>query len=87
MIEDKSTQIHYTGTVHEVSESTVMMKLAVKCTLDAFVKGLSDEKSTFVDTRNPKNFGKALKDALHKVESIGQTKRERSFVSSNNIMR
>ena len=38
-----------------------MMKPVVDCALDAFIKGLPDEMSMFVNTRNPKD----LSDALH----------------------
>ena len=59
-IKDKYIKIHYASTAHEVSESTIMMKPVVDCALDAFIKSLPDEMSTFVDTRNPKNLGEAL---------------------------
>ena len=47
-IEDKYTQVHYAGTTHEISESTIMMKPVVDCALDAFIRGLPDFISTTV---------------------------------------
>ena len=64
-IEDKYTQIHCAGTAPEVNESTIMMKPVVNCALDAFIKGLPDEISTFVHTRNPKDLSEALEHAAH----------------------
>ena len=81
MIEDKYTQVHYAGTTHEISESTIMMKPVVDCALDAFIKGLPDEISTFVDTINPKDLSEALEHALHIEERLRPT------ASSYQIMR
>ena len=86
-IEDKYTQVHYAGTPHEISESTIMMKPVVDCALDAFIKGLPDEISTFVDTINPKDLSEALEHALHIEERLRQTERLRSSASSYHIMR
>ena len=86
-IEDKYTQVHYAGTPHEISESTIMMKPVVDCALDAFIRGLPDEMSTFVDTRNPRDLGEALEHALHIEERLRQTERVRPFASSYHIMR
>ena len=69
-IEDKYTQVHYAGTTHEISESTIMRKPVVDCALDAFIKGLLNEMSTLVDTKNPKDLGKALEHALHIEERL-----------------
>ena len=72
-VEDEYTQVHYAGTTHEISESTIMMKPVVDCALDAFIKGLPDEMSTFADTRNPKDLSEALEHALYIEERLRQT--------------
>ena len=84
--EDKYTQIHYAGTAHEINETTIMMKLVVNCALDAFIKGLPDEMSALVDTRNPKSLSEALEHVLHIDEKQKQTERVRPSVSSYYIM-
>lgn len=38
----------------EVDESKTMMKPVLQCARDAFIRGLPQEMSNFVDTRNPK---------------------------------
>ena len=63
-----------------------MMKPMVDCALDAFIKGLPDEMSTFVDTRNPKDLSEALEHALHIEERLRQTERLRPSASSYHIM-
>ena len=52
-----------------------MKKPVVDCALYAFIKGLPDEISTFVDTRNPKDVVKALEHVLHIEERLRQTER------------
>ena len=47
-----------------------MRKPVVDCALDAFIKGLLNEMSTLVDTKNPKDLGKALEHALHIEERL-----------------
>ena len=62
------------------------MKPVVGCAFEAFIKGLPDEMSTFVDTRNPKDFSEAIEHAFHIEKRLGQTERVRLSVSSYHIM-
>ena len=58
----------YTGTYGHTKESAVIMKPVIDCALDAFIRGLPDDISIFVDTRNPKDLSKAFEHALHAEE-------------------
>ena len=58
----------YTCTYGHTKESVIMMKPVNECALDAFIRGLSDDISIFVDTRNPKNLSEAFEHALHAEE-------------------
>ena len=49
------------------------MKPVMDCALDAFIKGLPDGMSTFVDTRNLNDLSEALEHALHIEERLRQT--------------
>ena len=64
-IEDNYALIHDAGTTHEISESTIMMKLVMYCILDASITGLPDEMSTLVHTRNLEDLSVALGHALY----------------------
>ena len=55
----------YTGTYGHTKESIIMMKPVVDCALDVFIRGLPDDISIFVDTRNPKDLSEAFEHALH----------------------
>ena len=63
-----------------------MMKPMSKYALDVFIKGLHDEISAFVDTRNSKDLSETLDHALYMEKRLGQTVRLRSPVSSYHIM-
>ena len=58
----------YTGTYGHTKESAIMMKPVIDCALDAFIRGLPDDISIFVDTRNPKDLNQAFEHALHAEE-------------------
>ena len=58
----------YTGTYGHTKESAIMMKPVIDCALDAFIRGLPDDISIFVDTRNPKDLSEAFDHALHPEE-------------------
>ena len=58
----------YTGTYGHTNESVIMLKPVVDCALDAFIRGLPDDISIFVDSRNPKNLSEAFELALHAEE-------------------
>ena len=57
----------YTGTYGPTKESAIMMKPVIDCALDAFIRGLPDDISIFVDTRNPKDLSEAFE--LRKQET------------------
>ena len=58
----------YTGTYGHVKESLIMMKPVIDCALDAFIRGLLDDISIFMDTRNPRDLSEAFEHALHAEE-------------------
>ena len=64
-----------------------MMKPVIDCALDATIKCLQDEMSTFVDSRNPKNLCNAHDHTLYTEESVKQTDTVKSFVSLYHIIR
>ena len=41
------------------------MKSVIDCVLNAFIRGLPDDVSIFVDIRNPKDLSETFKHALH----------------------
>ena len=72
----------YTGTYGHVKESSIMMKPVIDCALDAFIRGLPDYISIFVDTRNPRDLSEAFEHSLHAEERQRYTERvkERRFL-------
>ena len=76
----------YTGTYGHTNETVIMMKPVVDCALDAFIRGLSDDISIFVDTRNFKNLSKAFKHALN-AEERHKYSEKNNMASSYHIAR
>ena len=76
----------YTGTYGHTKESIIMMKPVVDCALDAFIRGLPDDISIFVDTRNPKDLSEAFEHALH-AEERHKYSEKNSMASSYHIAR
>ncbi|XP_043461938.1 uncharacterized protein LOC122498320 [Leptopilina heterotoma] len=71
--------------VQEEAESTIMMRPIIECALEAFMRGLPEEMSIFVDTRNPANLEEAFDHALRAEER--QEYAEKSRSSSYRISR
>lgn len=56
------------GRGRQKSESTIIMQPVNDCAFEAFIRGLPEETSTFVDTRNPINLEEALEHAISAEE-------------------
>ena len=76
----------YTGTYGHTKESMIMMKPVVDSALDAFIRGLPDDISIFVDTRNPKDLSDAFEHALDEEERHKSSEKN-SMASSYHIAR
>ncbi|XP_051161523.1 uncharacterized protein LOC127281712 [Leptopilina boulardi] len=63
--------------IQETPESTIMMKPIIDCALEAFIRGLPEEMSIFVDTRNPANLEEAFEHALRAEERHKYSDRSR----------
>ena len=68
-------------------ESSIMMKPVIDCALDAFIRGLPEDMSIFVDTRNPKDLSEALEYALHIEERLNYAEQSRAVASSYHVSR
>ena len=55
-----------------------MLKPVLDCALDAFIRGLPDDMSIFVNTRNPRDVSDAMEYALHIEERLDYTEHETS---------
>ena len=64
-----------------------MMKPVMDCALNAFFRGLPDDMSIFVDTRNPKDLSEALEYALHIEERLNYAEKSRAVASSYHVSR
>lgn len=65
--------------VQNTPESEIMMWPIIDCALEAFIRGLPEEMSTFVDTRNPTNLEEAFEHALRAEERHKYTSRGSSY--------
>ena len=77
----------YTGTYGHIKESVIMIKPVIDCALDPFIRGLPDDISIFVDTRNPKDLSEAFEHALHAEERQAYTQKARNAASSYHFAR
>lgn len=68
-----------------LSESDIIMQPVIDCALESFIRGLPEEMSIFVDTRNPVNLPEALEHAIRAEER--QKFSEKSRTSSYHITR
>ena len=75
----------YNASYGEEPESNIMMKPVMDCALDAFIRGLPDDMSIFVDTRNPKDLDEALEYALHIEERLNYAEKSRAVASSYHV--
>lgn len=62
----------------DILESEIIMQPIVENAFRAFVRGLPDEMSTFVDTRNPGNLQEAFEHALYAEERRNYAERTRA---------
>ena len=58
-----------------------MLKPVLDCALDGFIRGLPDDMSIFVDTRNPRDLSEAMEYALHIEERLDYTEKTRALAS------
>ena len=72
----------YNARYADEPESSIMMKPVIDCALDAFIRGLPDDMSIFVDTGNPKDLSEALEYALHIEERLNYAEKSRAVASS-----
>lgn len=70
---------------NDIPVSEIMIKPIIDCALEAFIRGLPEEMSIFVDTRNPRNLSEAFEHALRAEERQRYSERSRS--SSYHISR
>lgn len=73
------------GRPQQKLESTIIMQPVIDCALESFIRGLPEEMSIFVDTRNPANLEEALEHAIRAEER--QKYSEKSRASSYHITR
>ena len=72
----------YTRRYRQEKESNIMLKPVLDCALDAFIRGLPDDMSIFVDTRNPRDLSEAMEYALHIEERLDYTEKTRALAST-----
>ena len=77
----------YIGTYGHTKENAIMMKPVIDCALDAFIRGLPDDISIFVDTCNPKDLSEAFEHAQNADEPQTYTEKARNAASSYHIAR
>ena len=62
-----------------------MLKPVLDCALDAFIRGLPDDMSIFVDTRNPRDLSEVMEYALHIEERLDYTENTRALTSTFHV--
>ena len=77
----------YTVRYGQTKASEIMLIPVIDCALDAFIRGLPEEMSKFVDTRNPKDLSEAIECALHIEERENYTHKSRNVASSFHVSR
>ena len=75
----------YTRRYGQEKESNIMLKPVLDCALDAFIRGLPDDMSIFVDTRNPRDLSEAMEYALHIEERLDYTEKTRALASTFHV--
>ena len=77
----------YTKKYGQEKESSIILRPIIECALDAFIRGLPDEISTFVDIRSPADGSEALEYALQAEERLRYTDKSKGLAFSFHVSR